>query len=174
MILQTPRLTLRPFTPADFADTLDIYRNPETCRYLLHGPLNREEFLLRFQDYLTVQTLSDEKTLHLAVVWENGVIGDLSLRHTGMKDTLEVGYVFHQAHHGQGFAREALSALLRNLFLSCAVHRVQAILDARNTDSARLCEAVGMRQEAHFLQDYWSKGEWTDTLVYACLKEDIL
>lgn len=29
-----------------------------------------------------------------------------------------------------------------------------------------------MRQEAHHLQDYWSKGEWTDTLIFALLSTD--
>ena len=40
-----------------------------------------------------------------------------------------------------------------------------AQLDARNTASARLATAVGIRPEAHMRQDWWNKGEWTDTLV---------
>ena len=45
-------------------------------------------------------------------------------------------------------------------------------MDARNCDSARLCERLGMRKEAHFLKDYWNKGEWTDSFIYAILKEE--
>ena len=29
-----------------------------------------------------------------------------------------------------------------------------------------------MRREAHHRQNWWSKGEWTDTLVYAMLASD--
>ncbi|MCZ6353685.1 GNAT family protein, partial [Escherichia coli] len=47
-----------------------------------------------------------------------------------------------------------------------------AELDARNSASAALCERLGMRLEATHLQDLFSKGEWTDSLVYAALASD--
>ena len=49
---------------------------------------------------------------------------------------------------------------------------MKAQLDARNTASARLCERLGMTLEAHLRQDWWSKGEWTDTLVYGLLADE--
>ena len=52
------------------------------------------------------------------------------------------------------------------------LHRVVAQMDARNTASARLATAVGMRHEAHMRQDWWNKGEWTDTLVFGRPAED--
>ena len=39
-------------------------------------------------------------------------------------------------------------------------------MDARNTHSARLATAVGIRL------DWWNKGEWTDTLVVGMLAAD--
>lgn len=30
-----------------------------------------------------------------------------------------------------------------------------------------------MRKEAHFIRDYWSKGEWTDSLIYAMLASEL-
>lgn len=60
-----------------------------------------------------------------------------------------------------------------SLFRDYAIHRIQANMDARNLASAKLCERIGMRREAHFTQDYWSKGEWTDSYVYAMLEGDL-
>jgi RimJ/RimL family protein N-acetyltransferase len=77
--------------------------------------------------------------------------------------------VFHPDHTGQGFATEAVRAVLGLAFDFYRMHRVVAQLDARNERSARLCERVGMRREGHLRQDWWSKGEWTDTLVYGLL-----
>ncbi|MFP3366304.1 GNAT family protein, partial [Pseudoalteromonas sp. SIMBA_148] len=57
-------------------------------------------------------------------------------------------------------------------FETSGLHRVVAQMDARNTASARLAEMLGMRREAHHRQDLWSKGERTDTLVYAMLASD--
>src|SRR5690606_40932683 len=52
------------------------------------------------------------------------------------------------------------------------LHRVAAQMDARNSASARLAERVGMRREAHLRSNWWCKGEWTDTLIYARLADD--
>lgn len=48
-------------------------------------------------------------------------------------------------------------------------HRVFASVDPRNTRSLALLERVGMRQEAHFRESLWFKGEWVDDVVFAIL-----
>ena len=90
-----------------------------------------------------------------------------------MKETVEIGYAFNKNYSGFGYASEALSAVVRSLFRDYAIHRIQANMDARNLASAKLCERIGMRREAHFIQDYWSKGEWTNSYVYAMLEGDL-
>jgi RimJ/RimL family protein N-acetyltransferase len=52
-------------------------------------------------------------------------------------------------------------------FGSMRLHRIAARCDARNLASARLMERLGMRREAHLVQNELVKGEWTDELVYA-------
>jgi RimJ/RimL family protein N-acetyltransferase len=47
-----------------------------------------------------------------------------------------------------------------------------ADIDARNAASARVLERLGFRREAHFHQDQWVKGEWTDTYIYALLADE--
>ena len=37
---------------------------------------------------------------------------------------------------------------------------------------APLAERIGMRREAHYIQDYWFKGEWTDSFIYAVLESE--
>jgi len=70
-------------------------------------------------------------------------------------------------------ATEAVSTLVNKLFSEFNVHRIQANLDARNTASQKLCERIGMRKEAHFIQNYWNKNEWTDSFVYGMLSSDL-
>nr|WP_270239634.1 GNAT family protein [Kocuria marina] len=104
---------------------------------------------------------------------ERTPIGDVLLWRTEMHPRIaEVGWVLDPAHAGQGFAREAVAEVLRVAFEHYGLHRVVAQMDARNTASARLATAVGMRREAHMRQDWWNKGEWTDTLVFGMLAED--
>ena len=82
--------------------------------------------------------------------------------------TVEVGWTLDPAYGGNGYATEAVTAVLELAF-EHDVHRAVAQMDARNDTSARLATRVGMRQEAHFRRDFWSKGEWTDTVVFAVL-----
>jgi hypothetical protein len=43
-------------------------------------------------------------------------------------------------------------------------------LDARNLRSARVLERLGMRNEAHFVENEFVKGEWRSELAYAMLE----
>lgn len=104
---------------------------------------------------------------------EGDVIGDVALWVTD--DTgrcAEIGWVMRADAHGHGYATEAVRAVLDLAFGTYGLHRVAAQLDPRNTASARLCERVGMRREAHLRQDCFSKGEWTDTWIYGLLAEE--
>ena len=69
---------------------------------------------------------------------------------------------------------EAASAVLKLAFEVLRLHRVKADLDGRNTSSAALCRRLGMRQEAYFVKDMWSKGEWTDTLMFGLLAAEAI
>ncbi|KIL53521.1 hypothetical protein KP77_04970 [Jeotgalibacillus alimentarius] len=173
MEFNTERLTIRPFMNEDLDDVFNIYSDQETCRYLLHEPWTHDNKQEKFTKKLTNHSLTQNQALSVAVVNEGRVIGDLSVWYTDMKDTVEIGYTFSQNASGKGFATEALKGLLEKLFAEYKVHRIQATLDARNEASGRLCERVGMRKEAHFVQDYWNKGEWTDSIVYGMLAGDL-
>jgi RimJ/RimL family protein N-acetyltransferase len=52
------------------------------------------------------------------------------------------------------------------------LHRVIARLHPDNTASVRLCDRLGMRHEAHHVEDLWNKGAWEDTGVHALLARE--
>jgi RimJ/RimL family protein N-acetyltransferase len=86
--------------------------------------------------------------------------------------TAEIGFALHPDFGGQGYMSEAASAVLEIAFRELGLHRVMAELDPRNTRSVALCKRLGMREEAHFVEDLWSKGEWGDTGIYAILDRE--
>ncbi|WP_223596202.1 GNAT family N-acetyltransferase [Neobacillus bataviensis] len=173
MEFSTERLTIRPFKSNDLHDVFNIYNNDDTCKYLLHDKWTHENMQELFNKKLENGELTKETTLSLAVVNNTKVIGDLSVWYTDMKDTVEIGYSFSNEASGRGYATEAASSLVKELFDKFNVHRIQANLDARNKASQKLCERIGMRKEAHFIQDYWNKNEWTDSIVYGMLLSDL-
>lgn len=173
MEFRTDRLFIRPFRSTDLQDVFDIYKDDDTCRYLLHDRWTFEDRQEKFNKKVKNSSLSKETMLSLAVVHETKVIGDLSVWYTDMKDTVEVGYSFSSEISGRGYATEAVGNLVKKLFDEFHVHRIQAQLDARNTSSQKLCERIGMRKEAHFIKNYWSKEEWTDSIIYGMLLSDL-
>ncbi|MEV8252536.1 GNAT family protein [Rhodoglobus sp. NPDC076762] len=101
------------------------------------------------------------------------MIGTLYFKLTNAEQsTAEIGWALHPLFQGKGYAREAASALLDVAFGEMELHRVTALLDPRNGDSIRLCEALGMRREAHFVEDLWFRGAWEDTYSYAILARE--
>lgn len=85
-----------------------------------------------------------------------------------------VGYSIARQHQGQGYATEALGALLRFAFSELKMHRVVASLDPRNAPSYRVLERLGMRREGHLVLSYWDETtqEWTDEYIYALLCDE--
>ncbi|MBM7095223.1 GNAT family N-acetyltransferase [Bacillus sp. H-16] len=169
----TERLTIRTYRSDDLQDVFHIYNNEDTCKYLLHDKWTYENMQEKFNKKLENSVLTKDTTLSLAVVNQTQVIGDLSVWYTDMKDTVEIGYSFSDKFSGRGYASEAVGGLVRKLFDEFNVHRIQANLDARNKSSQKLCERIGMRKEAHFIQDFWNKDEWTDSIIYGMLLSDL-
>ena len=63
--------------------------------------------------------------------------------------------------------------MIRYACTRCGVHRVAAQMDARDRVCELMLQHAGMSKEAHMRQDFWLKGEWTDTIVYAVLASDL-
>jgi len=61
-----------------------------------------------------------------------------------------MGWVFHRAYHGHGYATEAAGALLQYSFAALHLHRIIATCQPENVASWRVMEKLGMRREAHF------------------------
>lgn len=169
--IRTDRLLLRAYEPDDVDATFAYYCDPEVSRYLLTEPFTFDDAKETVEKRRArVHPTEVGESLAVVVQHEGRLVGDLTLKLAGRHSSIgEIGWCFHPSYSGRGFATEAAAALLDLAFAHYGMHRVMAQLDVRNLGSARLCERLGMTKEAHLRQDWWSKYEWTDTLVYAML-----
>lgn len=172
--LRTERLTLRLHEPRDRDALLSYYGDPKVARFLLEGPWDEATTSTKLAERIARTGLdSPARALALVVELEGRVIGDVALwatDETGAKG--EIGWVFHPDAEGHGYATEAAAAVLQLAFERYGLHRVEAQMDARNVGSASLCARIGMLREGLRRRDWWSKGEWTDSLMYAALATD--
>jgi RimJ/RimL family protein N-acetyltransferase len=174
--VRTPRLIIRAMTAADVDDVHAYQSDPEVVRYEPFEPRTRDEVAEKVEKFSHALTLAgDGDFWNLAVERADapGVIGDSYFKLASVANrTGEIGWTLHPGHRGRGYAAEAARAILGIAFGELELHRVFAQLDPRNTASVALCRRLGMRHEAHFVEDLWFKGEWGDTGVYAVLDRE--
>ncbi|MFI7103751.1 GNAT family N-acetyltransferase [Streptomyces sp. NPDC050161] len=171
--LRTERLDLRPVT-LDDTTAIHAYRSlPEVSRYLYSDPVDEttvHETVAAQAARTTLRTSGDVLQLAVVIRETGHLIGDVTFVLTSTTHRQgRIGYVFHPAHSGHGYATEAARALLEIGFKDLHLHRIQAELDGRNTASARLLERLGMRREGHLRENEFLDGEWTDEVIYAML-----
>src|ERR1051326_6417441 len=164
--LETERLTLRPVAEGDFDALHTIYSNPDVVRYLYHEPRTPEgsrELLARKVAGWSVQAEGD--WLSAAAIRDGEVVGEVLFHWVSEPHrTGEIGFSFDPRHQGKGYATESAHALTDWAFAQ-GFHRVIGRLEARNAASARVLQKLGMRLEAHFVDNEWVKGEWQSELV---------
>jgi RimJ/RimL family protein N-acetyltransferase len=174
--LRTERLILRLFTSDDLDAVYDMQSRPEVARYLYWSPRDRRGAADSLREKLKCSSIEVEgDILNLAVTRAEGgpVIGDLMLHFVSAAHRqAEIGYVFHPDAQGEGLATEAARAVVDLAFRELGAHRVFGQIDARNTASAQVLERLGMRREAHMVENEWVKGEWTDEVIYAVLADE--
>jgi RimJ/RimL family protein N-acetyltransferase len=175
--IRTGRLVLRVMTAADVDDIHAYQSREDVCRYLLFEPRSRAEVAEKVALYATATTLAgDGDFWQLAIERADApgrVIGDVyftikSAEHA----TAEIGWTLHPDFGGKGYMTEAAGAVLDVAFGPLGLHRVSAELDARNATSAALCRRLGMREEAYLVEDFWFKGAWGDTSIFAVLDRE--
>jgi RimJ/RimL family protein N-acetyltransferase len=172
--IETERLRLRLCVAEDFDELYDIRSRADVNRYLYSEAMSREEVQAKLDERIAKYSklVQPGDSLLLAIVRKDtgAMIGDVSVGWLpGEHQQVEIGYVLHPDHHGQGFATEAARPLLRIAFEDLKAHRVVGRLEAGNIASERVLEKLGMRKEAHFRENEFVKGKWTDEIVYAIL-----
>ena len=87
---------------------------------------------------------------------------------------VELGYRILPAHQRQGYAREAVAALIDHLIAEHSIHRLVAMAAEANAASRAVLHALGFRQEGSFKRSFHCNGEWLDDAYYALLAEEWL
>jgi RimJ/RimL family protein N-acetyltransferase len=172
--LVTERLHLRPHNVDDAEWLHELYSRPDVARHLLDEPWTAEVTREKLAERLAKTDIDGDTGALALVIEHDGVpIGDVALWLTDHEQRQgEIGWVLDPDHSGRGFASEAVRAVIALGFDHYKLHRITAQMDARNSASAALARRVGLRLEAHHVQDWFSKGEWTDTLIFARLASE--
>lgn len=172
--LESERLLLRQLMPEDADDFFACQSDPEVFRYAGRSELTsleaaRDELSILFKRH------QEQTLLSWAIVLKEDqhFLGRFQLEHLSAENRRTgVGYLLGKPYWGNGYATEALCAVIAYLFEQTTVDRIETFAWAENSASTRVMEKAGMRFEGLARQRRFAKGAFHDFKYYAILRED--
>jgi len=148
IILETPRLILRQFVPADVDALSEALCDRENMRYY-PNPFERADVEAWIEKNLRRYREDGIGLWATILKADHRFAGDCGLvlqEVDGVIET-EVGYVLARRYQGQGLATEAARACLDYAFSNLGLQRVISLIRAENLPSRRVAERNGMSVE---------------------------
>ena len=172
--LDGPRVALRWLTEADAGALFAIFSHPTVMRFWSTPPMadvaQAGKLVADIQEGFRSQRLFQWGVSRR----EDGrIIGTCTLfAINASQGRAEVGYALGHEYWGQGFMKEALTALVDYSFRKLALRRLEADIDPRNVGSLHAVERIGFRREG-LLRERWKvNGELQDSVVLGLLSHE--
>jgi ribosomal-protein-alanine N-acetyltransferase len=172
-ILETARLRLRPFEPADAERLQQLAGTRAVAEGTLliphpYPPAEAVEWIAARPQAL------ESGNLVYAITIRNSaeLVGAMGLVLRPQHDKGELGYWIGEPYWGQGFATEAAGAIIDYGFETLALNRLFAVHFTRNPASGRVLQKNGMRHEGSLRQDLKKWDEYVDVEVYGILRSE--
>jgi ribosomal-protein-alanine N-acetyltransferase len=145
VILETPRLILRPFREEDLDLFAPLMANPDFMRFSL-GVYSREQtaaFLDKVINWQGCGLPTQFAVIHGA---ENRLIGYCGFLHQQVDalDEIEIAYRLDPDYWSRGLATEAATAVRDHAFRNLKLTRVISLIHPDNLPSRRVAEKNGM------------------------------
>ncbi|MGX5175442.1 GNAT family N-acetyltransferase [Aliikangiella sp. IMCC44653] len=176
ILTHSKRLILRQMLEPDCARVQAYRANPKVARYQGWTPQTVDEVVQHAQAMQKRQTLTQGFCYQIVLEQREApgqLVGDMAFTlDTDTGKTVELGIAIDCDFQKQGFALEAMRALISYLFNELNMHRIHVCIDPNNQPSIQLCQRAGLRLEGHLKQSSWFKGEWVDDLLMGILQSE--
>ncbi len=173
--IHTERLLIRAAEPDD-AGPLHARRNDLAVavhqNWTTPFPMERAERIVASSSEMDGPTDGEWWMATVGLASTGEPIGDLAVHLEWDGRSAEIGYTFASEHWGNGYAVEAVTALVDWLFDSLGVHRISAMTHPENHASHMVLERIGMLFEGHTRGSYWVGDENSDDWLYGMLRPD--
>ena len=175
-IITTKRLELRPIEFRDLDTIHALHSLPETDEYNTLGiPDNIETTRSIIEPWIADNKRIEVRNYTLVIELKLGkkFIGLFGLRLGHEKyNRAEVWYKVHPDYWNQGYATEALKAVLQFGFDTLGVHRIEAGCAVDNIGSVKVLEKAGMTREGRGRKILPLESGWSDNFQYSILDTD--
>jgi RimJ/RimL family protein N-acetyltransferase len=173
-VIETPRLRLRPFTPADAREVQRLAGAREVADTTARMPHPYPDGAAAAWIATHAAAWTEHRELALAVTGKatGELLGSVGLVLDPGNEQAELGYWVGLPHWRQGIATEAASALVDYAFRVLGLQRVQARHFARNPASGRVLLKSGLRREGTSPRALLKHGRFEDLVFYGAVRRD--
>jgi RimJ/RimL family protein N-acetyltransferase len=142
IVLETPRLVMRPLGREHLPDLLSLYEDPEVVRFL--APLDEAGHLQRIEEAARMWATRGFGRVAVHERATGRFVGRGGLQYWARFDEVEVTWALRRDAWGRGLATEAGGAWLEWGLEHLDVPYVTALIAPENTGSRAVAERIGM------------------------------
>ena len=164
LILETPRLLIRPFELSDAEDMFEMDKNPEVHKYLWQTPTQTIDETIKIIAYIQKQYAENNIGRFATILKETGeFIGWTGIKYindhieNGNSNFYDYGYRLSEKFWNKGFATEASMAWLDYGFNSMKIDKMNAYTHFENGASNHILKKVGFQ----FVENYQDENDVT-------------
>lgn len=152
----------------------NFMKEPELTKYEDWIPHENIEYTRGFISWLTGD-YKDEQTYCWGMELENEIIGFVLMANVN-EWSGSIAYFLKKEKWANGYATEAVYAIINYMFTEVGIDRVVAKHSIKNTASGKVLKKAGMRYRGHVknYEYYTSKSEWHDCDFYAIIREQYI
>ncbi len=175
VVLDTERLTLRPFTVADAGAAYRNWCSDDAVTRYLTWPTHPDPSVTEavFRDWAASYVRPDYYQWAIVLKSLNEPIGSIAVvRINENVDSAEVGYCIGRPWWHQGIMSEAFQAVIAFLFDRVGVNRIEARHDPANPNSGRVMKHCGLTYEGTLRQADRNNQGIVDLCMYSLLRSE--
>lgn len=174
-IITTNRLILTPMEESDIEFIFMLEKRIESYQYDSDNEPTSEEVIKRCKWFIErAKSLPNEGAIRWIVRKDNIMIGEVHFTCNYEKThEWEIGYKFIKEEWGNGFASEAVKAVIKYAFEHFNVNRIVAFLNVENKRSEALVERVGLIKEGCLREVRIIGGKYYNEYIYSILKWEV-
>lgn len=174
-VLTTPRLLLRALHPADLNDLFEYASDAEIDRFtpwehyasLQEAQADLDRYLKQYETSgFGVWGIEHQADQKLIGITNFGMVQREDLR-------AEMGYTIARQYWGQGYATEAVRAVIQFGFERMGLVRIEAVVLPENLASSKVIRKAGMQFEGLLRKYQVWKGQPSDLEMYAIVKDQV-
>lgn len=171
--LETERLVLTRLSIDDAPELFQLRSDPQVMKFIA------KSLMISIDEALAIiEKLNNNVEQNISLFWairlkgKKKMIGTSCLWNIQLHNhRAEIGYELLPEYHRMGFISEAVSAVINYAFNELKFHSLEAYINPDNTASIGVATKNGFIKEAHFKENVFFNGGYSDSAIYSLINK---